>query len=179
MQTIRLLGYLLSYPEVDLADACSEIEQVIAKEKLLNKKQLKQISALIGHINESDLLDLQEEYVSLFDRTPSLSLHMFEHVHGDSRDRGPAMVDLSNVYEQEGLEVANDETPDYLPLFLEFVSILPPEKAKSFLGEVVNILAAIEGRLKKRKSPYAAVFGAFGILFLSLGIYRHSRAGKE
>jgi nitrate reductase delta subunit len=101
---------------------------------------------------------VQEEYVNLFDRTPSLSLHLFEHVHGDSRERGPAMVDLDRIYRVAGMENASDETPDYLPLFLEYLSILEPEQARDDLKGAIDVIAALGERLKKRDSLYAAVF---------------------
>ena len=96
----------------------------------------------------------------MFDRTRSLSLHLFEHVHGDSRDRGPAMIDLAQTYEKAGLLLAPGELPDYLPAVLEFVSTQPPREAKAFLGEMAHILNAIFGALRKRESAYASVLGA-------------------
>ena len=98
--------------------------------------------------------------MQLFDRGRGTSLHLFEHVHGDSRDRGPAMIDLAQTYEKAGLLLAPGELPDYLPAVLEFVSTQPPREAKAFLGEMAHILGAIFGALQKRESPYASVLGA-------------------
>jgi nitrate reductase delta subunit len=92
-------------------------------------------------LEQRDLLDLQEDYVALFDRTPSLSLHLFEHVHGDSRDRGQAMVDLMKVYEEAGLFIDTEETPDYLPLFTEYLATLSSQEASDTVGGVVNIIS--------------------------------------
>ena len=98
--------------------------------------------------------------MQLFDRGRGTSLHLFEHVHGDSRDRGPAMIDLAQTYEKAGLLLAPGELPDYLPAVLEFVSTQPPREAKAFLGEMAHILNAIFGALQKRESAYASVLGA-------------------
>ena len=99
-------------------------------------------------------------YVELFDRGRATSLHLFEHVHGDSRDRGPAMIDLAQTYEKAGLFLAPDELPDYLPVVLEFVSTQPPREARAFLGEMAHIFNAIFNALQQRQSPYASVLGA-------------------
>ena len=109
-------------------------------------------------------MELQERYVFLFDRTRSLSLHLFEHVHGEGRDRGQAMVDLRGMYEAAGLEIAANELPDYLPLFLEFLATRPIEEARELLGRTAHIIAAIRERLVKRGSVYAGVFEVLEVL---------------
>jgi nitrate reductase delta subunit len=111
-----------------------------------------------------DLYDLQERYGLLFDRTRSLSLHLFEHVHGESRDRGQAMVDLMLVYEKAGMVIGPSELPDYLPLFLEFLSTQPLAEALDLLAQPSHILAALAERLRKRKSSYWAVLEALAKL---------------
>ncbi len=98
--------------------------------------------------------------MQLFDRTRSLSLHLFEHVHGESRDRGQAMIDLQNLYETHGLSIGTTELPDFLPLFLEYLSTRPMAESRELLGQTAHIIAALGERLTKRGSPYAALFGA-------------------
>jgi nitrate reductase delta subunit len=107
-----------------------------------------------------DALENEAEYVALFDRGRATSLHLFEHVHGDSRDRGPAMIDLAQTYEKAGLYLAEGELPDYLPAVLEFVSTQPPPEARAFLSEMAHIFNAIFAALQKHESPYASVLGA-------------------
>lgn len=160
MKTLKVLGCLIAYPSKEQVKALSEFEAILAQEKWLPAASLKSITNLINWMKTEDFLDLQEEYVALFDRTPSLCLHLFEHVHGDSRDRGQALVDLSEIYKDAGLLINTEEMPDYLPLFLEYLSIIPAEEACENLGNLVNILASLAGRLKNRKSPYAGVFEA-------------------
>lgn len=157
-KTLKILGLLLMYPTEDLIRAADDIFKELETEKWLPKKSLAGIHKLLEHFKASDLFDLQEEYVILFDRTPSLSLHLFEHIHGDSRDRGPAMVDLDNVYREAGLNNTSDETPDYLPLFLEYLSILSAETAQDDLKGAIDVIAALGARLKKRESLYSNVF---------------------
>ena len=115
---------------------------------------------MIDDLAAHDSYDAQERYILLFDRTRSLSLHLFEHVHGESRDRGQAMVDLIKVYEDGGYTPTTSQLPDFLPLLLEYASTLPPAKAIELVGQPGHIFAALQERLVKRQSPYAAVFSA-------------------
>ena len=108
----------------------------------------------------ADPLEAESDYVELFDRGRGTSLHLFEHVHGDSRERGPALIDLGQTYEKAGLILVEGELPDYLPAVLEFVSTQPVREARAFLGEMAHILNAIFGALQQRGSAYASVLGA-------------------
>jgi len=118
------------------------------------------LEAFLSDLQSSDLLDLQERYVDLFDKTRRLSLHLFEHVHGESRDRGQAMVDLAALYEQGGLMLSGNELPDYLPLFLEYLSTRPLEEARALLDNTAHILATLQANLERRGSLYAALFAS-------------------
>jgi nitrate reductase delta subunit len=136
------------------------MKQVLRAEALLPAAQLNAVLRLIEEIAAGDLYDLQERYLLLFDRTRSLSLHLFEHVHGESRDRGQAMVDLLRLYEEAGYSPTAGELPDYLPLFLEFASTRSPADALDLVGQPAHVFAAVKERLLKRSSSYAAVFDA-------------------
>ena len=158
--TFKVLSVLLNYPTAELQQAIPEMRMVLEAEKLLPRTEARALSRLIDEFETGELYDLQERYVLLFDRTRSLSLHMFEHVHGESRDRGQAMVDLQAMYLEKGLEPGSSELPDFLPLFLEFLSMLPRAEAYDLLGQPAHILAAIAERLRKRQSAYEAAFRA-------------------
>jgi len=156
--TYKALSALLSYPSAELKDAADDIREVLFKEALAPDLAMRQLDRLIDDLKTLDLLELQERYVFLFDRTRSLSLHLFEHVHGESRDRGQAMVDLKALYAEGGLDVSASELPDFLPLFLEYLSTRPADEARRLLGEPLSVIAALNERLTKRKTPYAAAF---------------------
>lgn len=158
--TYRVLSVLLSYPSVEMQGATGDLVAAMGKENLLPPAHREAIVALIDDIAHADLLDVQARYVDLFDRTRALSLHLFEHVHGESRDRGEAMVSLLERYREAGLDISVKELPDYIPLFLEFLSLQSVHGARAMLGETAHILAALQERLKKRESAYAAVFEA-------------------
>lgn len=158
--TLKIIGALLAYPSVEMRAATDEMSAMLQKEGWLSGKTLKNMEAFLGELRNRDLLDTQEEYVALFDRTPSLALHMFEHVHGDSRDRGQALVELDTLYREIGLENISEHTPDYLPLFLEYLSMLPLDEARHNLDGAIDVIAVIGERLKQRKSSYAVLFEA-------------------
>jgi nitrate reductase delta subunit len=156
----KALSALLTYPTKDLQACTGGISEILDSEQGISRSVRDQLHRLLEELATGDLYDLQERYILLFDRTRSLSLHLFEHVHGESRDRGQAMVDLQNLYGEGGLEISAAELPDFLPLFLEFLATQPKARAHELLGQPVHILSALAERLRKRKSSYEAVFRA-------------------
>jgi len=159
-KTLRVLSHLLDYPSTTVRTHLPELKQALHEERAIGAARLSELVALMQWIIESAPLDVEADYVSLFDRGRSTSLHLFEHIHGDSRDRGPAMIDLAQTYEKAGLYLAEGELPDFLPALLEFVSTQPPREARAFLSEMTQILNALFTALKQRQSPYASVLGA-------------------
>ena len=159
-RTFKVLSALLTYPTAEMQAALPELAAAIKQEALLPVAVGRQLDLLLSEIATGDLYDLQERYVLLFDRTRSLSLHLFEHVHGESRDRGQAMIDLKTVYENGGLEIDATELPDFVPLFLEFLSTRPRPEAYDLLAQPAHVFAAMAERLRKRQSAYEAVFRA-------------------
>lgn len=153
--TLRILSALLRYPDEAVRQAAPEFIAALESEGRLTADQRASLQPLVEELASDDLLDLQERYVALFDRGRSVSLHLFEHVHGESRDRGQAMVDLRDRYEAQGLEISASELPDYLPLFLEYLSVLPEDQALDQLAQPGVILAALAERLTERGAPYA------------------------
>lgn len=164
VRTLKVLSALLSYPDEAIKEAAPALREAIVEEGLLPAAIQESVLMLIGQLESRDLYDLQERYVLLFDRTRSLSLHIFEHIHGEGRDRGQAMVDLMALYERHGLDISAKELPDYLPLFLEFLSILPLDEARETLSQPLHIISALGERLRKRESIYAGLFRALGEL---------------
>jgi nitrate reductase delta subunit len=160
MKTYKVLSALLDYPSAALVAALPELQVALDHDGALLKPVRVRLDTFFRDLESKDLLDAQEQYVALFDRVRSLSLNLFEHVHGESRDRGQALVDLRALYARSGLDFVGPELPDHLPAFLEFLSRLEPVAAKELLGETVHVLESIAARLAKRASPYAAVFEA-------------------
>lgn len=158
--TYRALALFLTYPTEGLKASARDYLDAVRAEGLLPERLVRALSKLVDSLATDDIYALQENYVQLFDRTRSLSLNLYEHVHGESRDRGQAMADLVELYQRSGLELEANELPDFLPVFLDYLSTRPEAEAASLLGEASHVLEAMGERLKKRESPYRAVFGA-------------------
>jgi len=158
--TLRALAWLLRYPDAELRAAAGELGAALHDEGALEAGRLAELDALVRRLAAAPGLRVEAEYVELFDRGRRTALHLFEHVHGDSRDRGPAMVDLAQTYDRAGLQLVPGELPDYLPVVLEFASTQPPAQAREFLRETAHIVQAIFSALLERQSPYASVLAA-------------------
>jgi nitrate reductase delta subunit len=161
--TFKVLGLLLDYPSRELIDGLGELNAVLEGEGLLDGETRAPLAALMQDLASRPLLDLQEEYVALFDMTGSLSLNLFEHVHGESKMRGQAMADLQAIYREYGLTSAK-QLPDYLPLLCEFLSVLPPAEAVAVLCETAPAIELLRARLEKRGSAHAAVIACLSQL---------------
>jgi len=158
--SLRALAMLLGYPSAELRANLPKLIEAIEAEAVVPAERRQELKALAAELTRLDPMEVESRYVETFDRGRATSLHLFEHVHGDSRDRGPAMVDLAQTYEKAGLLLGPDELPDHLCVVLEFASTQPPKLAADFLGEMEHILTAIFSALLKRGSPYAAVLAA-------------------
>jgi nitrate reductase delta subunit len=159
-KSLRVLAALLGYPDASMRSHLREMRELVREERALSGARLGELDALMDALERADPLDAESDYVELFDRGRGTSLHLFEHVHGDSRERGPALIDLGQTYEKAGLVLAEGELPDYLPAVLEFVSTQPAREAKAFLGKMAHIFNAVFGALRHRESAYASVLGA-------------------
>jgi nitrate reductase molybdenum cofactor assembly chaperone NarJ/NarW len=157
MITLRALSALLTYPYRELIEVLPEIGATVTQSALLGPAQKAQVESLIAELRDTDPLELEQRYVALFDTGRATSLWLFEHVHGESRDRGQAMVDLKNLYEKAGLALAANELPDYLPVVLEYLSCRELPEARAMLSDCAHILRSVGERLAAQGSLYAAV----------------------
>ena len=138
--TLRVLARLLSYPTVEAHAHLTEMGKALADEDTLGQDRMSELQAMVDWMARTDLVELEADYVETFDRGRSTSLHLFEHVHGDSRERGPAMIDLFQTYHQAGLYMVDGELPDYLPAILEYASTQPAREARNIpLGDQLRL----------------------------------------
>jgi nitrate reductase delta subunit len=163
-RTLKALSLTLSYPNVDLQEAMPEIGAILGADPRIAPDTRAALQALADGLGKDDLFDVQESYVMLFDRSRTLSLNLFEHVHGESRDRGGAMVSLIETYREGGFEPATTELPDHLPVLLEFLSTRPFAEAQETLADAAHIFDALVTRLVRRESGYGAAFAALSQL---------------
>lgn len=159
-RSLKAISLILSYPTKELQYAMPEIGAVLASDTRLTAAARRDLRPLVDALRTQDIYDLEEQYVLLFDRSRTLSLNLFEHVHGESRDRGGAMVNLIETYREAGFEPASSELPDHLPVLLEFLATRPFSEVRETLTDAAHIFEALQARLIRRESPYAPVFSA-------------------
>jgi nitrate reductase delta subunit len=164
MLEFRAFSALLSYPTEEMRQALPEIAEVIRGSTLVRPRERTGLLDLIAEIGQDDLFAAEERYVDLFDRGRALSLHLFEHLHGESRDRGAAMVELKQLYAAAGFELSSRELPDFLPVVLEYLSCRNAAEARDLLADCAAILTAIGRSLVARRSRYAAVLQALLVI---------------
>jgi nitrate reductase delta subunit len=164
MLTFRVLSALLSYPTSELKVELGQAEQILRAESMLAGERFSEVCAFIRKLQAMPQLEAEASYIEAFDRGRTTSLYLFEHIHGESRDRGQAMVRLLARYRMHGLDLSAKELPDFLPLFLEFLSTCRPNEARKYLSEVVDIIAMIGERLRKRGAMHACLLEAVAAL---------------
>lgn len=157
---LRILSHLLSYPDAAWRGNLRDLRHAIEDDRVLHKRRRLELIRLVDGIARADPIEAEADYLEVFDRGRRTSLHLFEHVHGDSRERGPALIDLGQIYATAGLDLAAGELPDYLPAVLEFASTQPPKEARALLAEMAHIFNALMSALARRQSAYASVVGA-------------------
>ncbi|MBC4698980.1 nitrate reductase molybdenum cofactor assembly chaperone [Klebsiella pneumoniae] len=158
MIELVIVSRLLEYPDAALWQHQQEMFEALASSEKLSKEDAHALGVFLRDLVAQDPLDAQAAYSELFDRGRATSLLLFEHVHGESRDRGQAMVDLMAQYERHGLLLDSHELPDHLPLYLEYLAQLPEEEALGGLRDVAPILGLLSARLQQRESRYAVLF---------------------
>lgn len=179
MQILKVISCLLDYPREDVRQHRGDLALAISNAREISPDMRSQLLETLQHIYQQDLIDAEEQYSGLFDQGRILSIHLFEHVHGESRDRGQAMVDLMQVYEDNGFAMDKRELPDFIPLFLEFLSWLPDMDAREWLADVSPILARLGARLKERDSSYANLFAALLMICGQHGLMAEEQAAAE
>ncbi|SFE53210.1 respiratory nitrate reductase chaperone NarJ [Phytobacter palmae] len=158
MIELVVVSRLLEYPDAALWQHKQELMEALQSSTHFTASQSQGVIEFLQQLTSQDLLDAQASYSELFDRGRATSLLLFEHVHGESRDRGQAMVDLLAQYARQGLELDSRELPDHLPLYLEYLAQLPPAEALGGLQDIAPILALLSARLQQRESHYAMLF---------------------
>lgn len=158
MRLYKVLSVLLEYPEQELIDNLPEIRAVIEENIDIDEDERAALLKFLDHLVSKPVIEVQAEYVNTFDRTPEHSLHLTHHLFGDEsdRNRGPALIDLSEMFKEYGVKTVTNELPDYLPLLLEFASYLDDSEATVFLADVNKVLGLLADNLAKAGSPYAA-----------------------
>lgn len=158
MQIYKILSLLLEYPDLELLDNLPEIRALSDKSADLDAAEKAAMRKFFDYLASKPLIDLQSDYVKTFDFTPEHSLHLTHHMFDDDsdRNRGPALIDLGEMFKEYGVKTVTNELPDYLPLILEFVAYLDENEATVFLSDAGKVLSLLADNLAKAESPYAA-----------------------
>ena len=168
IRTLKALSALLTYPDAELQAAAPDVADALRAEGLLDAAQIAALEPLLGELAQNDLFDLQERFVLLFDRSRTLSLNLFEHVHGESRERGGAMVDLLETYRAGGFEPIGAGAARPSADAARIPRHPSAAEARDMLADAVHIFVALAERLERRGgSPYAPVFRALEALAAS------------
>lgn len=155
MAIYKLLSVLLDYPDQELLDNLPAIRQAVADSADMEEDERSVLRQFLARLEGGDLTDIQADYVQTFDLTPEHSLHLTHHLFGEDKNRGPALIDLAEMYKEYGIEVAGNELPDYLPLFLEFADRLENNEAQPFLCDALKVFNVLAENLEKAGSHYA------------------------
>jgi nitrate reductase molybdenum cofactor assembly chaperone NarJ/NarW len=155
MTLFKLLSALFEYPDRAMQDALPELMALIGEDSSIEPAEREALTAFVGWLADTDLTEAQERYVKTFDMTPEHALHLTHHLFGDDKNRGPALIDLGEYYKSYGLELGTNELPDYLPLVLEFASMLEPVEAQVFLDPFAKVIAQLGANLGAAESPWA------------------------
>lgn len=157
MSLLKLIGVLLDYPQDELWQHRDEL-LAAAGDAGLPARRRQALRGFVGELLRTEALTAQDRWLSTFDRGRAMSLLLFEHIHGESRDRGQAMVDLMRVYRKNGFELSARELPDYLPLLLEYLAHRPQAEVRDWLTSISHIIGLLAARAAERRSPYALLF---------------------
>lgn len=155
----KAMSFLLEYPTQELHANLGELAQAVRQDPEMLDEERSTVLALLDHMAATDLIELQAEYVKTFDLVADHSLHLTHHLFGDDKNRGPALIDLTEMYKEYGLDKSTNELPDYLPLVLEFASQLDDSEARVFLSDTAKILKVLADNLRKADSPWAESVG--------------------
>lgn len=158
MNALKLVSVLLEYPRPELWAHAGDVRAAVADPTTLTPAQRVALSGFVETLLALDPMEAEERWLALFDRGRAMSLLLFEHIHGESRDRGQAMVDLAETYRRNGFEIYARQLPDYLPLVLEYLATRPIAEVTDWLKHIGHILELLTARAQERESPYAALF---------------------
>lgn len=157
MRLYKILSVLLEYPDQELMDHLPELRSEIENDFEIDEAEGAALQGFLAYLTSKPLTELQADYVKTFDLSAEHSLHLTHHLFGDDKNRGPALIDLGELYKDYGVEVVINELPDYLPLILEFAAYLEDGEASVFLSDANKVLETLAENLKKAESPYAAL----------------------
>lgn len=99
-------------------------------------------------------------YVETFDLRRRASLNLTYYAHGDTRERGMALLRIKKLYRVAGLPLDCGELPDHLSVMLAFAAVAPPGYGEALLTEHHPAIELVRLSLHDLDSPYAYLIDA-------------------
>ncbi|ESU72597.1 nitrate reductase molybdenum cofactor assembly chaperone [Geobacillus thermoleovorans] len=147
----KLASILLQYPEREWL----EDEQLFYEiSKLANHTARKRFLQFLDYAKTKAVDELCELYVRTFDLSDRTTMYLTYYLFGDQKERGQALLKLKEAFRRAGLELTEDELPDYLPLMLEFAAAAPVSDAKNVLLAHQRAIKGLADRLQEVNHPH-------------------------
>jgi nitrate reductase molybdenum cofactor assembly chaperone NarJ/NarW len=157
----KLASVLLQYPTMALYDGISHLDTAARSTPRASQEAF---SMFLSWLRETAPADAAQHYVATFDLRRRCALYLTYYRHGDTRNRGMAMLAFKTAYRAAGFEPvkgegeAGGELPDYLPLVLEFAALSP--RGEKLLRAHHADLELLRRALEQAGTPYVSVVEA-------------------
>ncbi|MET8471778.1 nitrate reductase molybdenum cofactor assembly chaperone [Streptomyces sp. NPDC006422] len=144
---------LLAYPDENLAERLDLARRVAATRP---RQVGEPLLTFVEHAERTDLHALATAYVATFDHRKRCCPYLTYYAHGDTRNRGVALLRLKQAYTAAGWRLGDDELPDHIAVLLEFAATTP-RAGGELLGEHRAGLELLRLALRESASPWADV----------------------
>jgi len=150
-------AWLLWYPDDALYARLPDIRIAVDD---LGKGPREPLQAFLGWLGETDPLEAAREYVQTFDMKRRACPYLTYWTHGDTRNRGLAILHFKQAYLAAGFDAGDAELADHLAVVLEFAAIGDRLTGDALLAEHVGPIGLLKSALENIGSPYALVVQA-------------------
>lgn len=153
----KMASILLGYPDRAVFEARTHIGAGV--DRLPESSAREGLVRFLTWLDDTPPTQAAAHYVEVFDLRRRCCLYLSYYIHGDTRKRGMALLELKDRYRRAGLQLEGAELPDYLPVMLEFAAIAPADGG-IVLAQHRHCLELLRLALDDAPSPYGAVVGA-------------------
>jgi nitrate reductase delta subunit len=150
-------SWLLWYPDESLRQRLPAIREAV---RGLPGDAQEPLQAFLSWFDEQEPIGLGEEYVTTFDMRRKACPYLTYWTHGDTRNRGMAILHFKQAYLAAGFDPGDAELPDHLAVVLEFAAVGDPLTGDALLAEHRGPIGLLRSALESMGSPYALVVAA-------------------
>jgi nitrate reductase delta subunit len=166
---------VLRYPDAEVADSRDALAAEIAA--LPGSPVREALERFLAGWS-GDATALAARYVETFDLRRRASLALTYYAHGDTRERGMALLRLKKLYRAAGLTLESAELPDHLPVMLAFAALAPEGYGEALLAEHRPAIELLRLSLYDAGSPYAHVLDAVAACLPALTVSERSEVAR-